>query len=130
MSERGTVTGLPVNQPIIQQLPAIYQDGMFLRAFTSGLDEDREAYDVRHALGGVAGHAGVFGTAGDVARFPALALGGTRRVDGQGKQVAVEGTIGLVTPLGIGVDAFWSGLTAGKSGLIAGGTEWIDVPFP
>lgn len=39
MSERGTITGLPVNQPIIQQLPSIYQDGMFLRAFTSGLDE-------------------------------------------------------------------------------------------
>jgi phage tail-like protein len=35
---RGTVTGLPVAQPIIDQLPSIYQDGPFLRSFTGGLD--------------------------------------------------------------------------------------------
>jgi phage tail-like protein len=36
---RGTVTGLPISRPIVYQLPSIYQDGMFLSAFTSGLDE-------------------------------------------------------------------------------------------
>jgi phage tail-like protein len=36
---RGTVIGLPVNRPIVEQLPSIYQDGLFLRGFTAGLDE-------------------------------------------------------------------------------------------
>jgi phage tail-like protein len=36
---RGTVTGLPVPRPIIELLPSIYQDGMFLRGFTGGLDQ-------------------------------------------------------------------------------------------
>lgn len=39
MSNRGTVIGLPVRRPIVEHLPSIYQDGMFLRAFTSGLDD-------------------------------------------------------------------------------------------
>jgi len=39
MSSRCTVHGLPVGQPIVGQLPAIYQDGMFLRQFTAGLDD-------------------------------------------------------------------------------------------
>ena len=38
-SQRGTVAGLPVSRPIVSQLPGIYQDSMFLRAFTGGLDE-------------------------------------------------------------------------------------------
>jgi phage tail-like protein len=38
-SQRGTAPGLPVAQPIVSQLPGIYQDGMFIRAFTGGLDE-------------------------------------------------------------------------------------------
>lgn len=38
-SQRGTAPGLPVAQPIVNQLPGIYQDGMFIRAFTGGLDE-------------------------------------------------------------------------------------------
>lgn len=36
---RGTATGLPVTRPIIEHLPSIYQDGMFLTGFTAGLDE-------------------------------------------------------------------------------------------
>jgi phage tail-like protein len=36
---RGTVVGLPVNRPIVENLPSIYQDGMFIREFTGGLDE-------------------------------------------------------------------------------------------
>ncbi len=39
MSSRGTVTGLPVSRPIVENLPSIYHDGMFVREFTSGLDE-------------------------------------------------------------------------------------------
>lgn len=39
MSQRGTARGLPVMQPIVTQLPGIYQDGMFIRGFTGGLDE-------------------------------------------------------------------------------------------
>ena len=39
MSSRGTVTGLPVGRPIVYHLPSIYQDGMFIREFTAGLDE-------------------------------------------------------------------------------------------
>lgn len=38
-SRRGTAAGLPVAQPIVTQLPGIYQDGMFIRGFTAGLDE-------------------------------------------------------------------------------------------
>ena len=38
-SQRGTAAGLPVVQPIVTQLPGIYQDGMFIRGFTGGLDE-------------------------------------------------------------------------------------------
>jgi phage tail-like protein len=38
-SQRGTAPGLPVAHPIVTQLPGIYQDGMFIRAFTGGLDE-------------------------------------------------------------------------------------------
>lgn len=38
-SQRGTARGLPVAQPIVSQLPGIYQDGMFIREFTGGLDE-------------------------------------------------------------------------------------------
>jgi phage tail-like protein len=38
-AQRGTVRGLPVAQPIVTQLPGIYQDGMFIREFTAGLDE-------------------------------------------------------------------------------------------
>lgn len=36
---RGTASGLPVTHPIIEELPGLYQDGMFLRGFTGGLDE-------------------------------------------------------------------------------------------
>ncbi len=36
---RGSVLGLPVAQPIIDQLPAIYQTGLFLTEFTGGLDQ-------------------------------------------------------------------------------------------
>jgi phage tail-like protein len=36
---RGTVTDLPITRPIIRELPSIYQDGMFLREFTGGLDQ-------------------------------------------------------------------------------------------
>lgn len=36
---RGTTTAVPVTQPIIDVLPAIYQDGHFLRSFTAGLDD-------------------------------------------------------------------------------------------
>jgi len=39
MSTRGTITGLPVSQPIVENLPSIYHDGLFIRDFTSGLDE-------------------------------------------------------------------------------------------
>lgn len=35
---RGTATGLPVARPIVQELPAIYQDHAFLDGFTAGLD--------------------------------------------------------------------------------------------
>lgn len=35
---RRTATGLPVAQPIVRTLPAIYQDGGFLDQFTGGLD--------------------------------------------------------------------------------------------
>jgi phage tail-like protein len=38
-SQRGTARGLPVAQTIVSQLPGIYQDGMFIREFTGGLDE-------------------------------------------------------------------------------------------
>lgn len=38
-SQRGTTPGLPVVQPIVTQLPGIYQDGLFIRGFTAGLDE-------------------------------------------------------------------------------------------
>ncbi len=36
---RGTVTGLPVRQPIVRALPSIYQGHVFLDQFTGGLDE-------------------------------------------------------------------------------------------
>lgn len=35
---RGTTTGLPITRPLIDMLPSIYQDGLFLRGFTGGLD--------------------------------------------------------------------------------------------
>jgi phage tail-like protein len=38
-SERKAVRGLPIGNPIVDQLPGIYQDGMFIRQFTAGLDE-------------------------------------------------------------------------------------------
>jgi phage tail-like protein len=38
-SRRGTALGLPVAQPLVTQLPGIYQDGGFIREFTAGLDE-------------------------------------------------------------------------------------------
>jgi phage tail-like protein len=37
-SARGTTVGLPVTQPLIEKLPALYQEGGFLEQFTSGLD--------------------------------------------------------------------------------------------
>jgi phage tail-like protein len=36
---RGTVAGLGVSRPILRQLPAIYQDHLFLEQFTAGLDD-------------------------------------------------------------------------------------------
>lgn len=35
---RGTTQHVPVTRPLIRELPAIYQDGLFLERFTSGLD--------------------------------------------------------------------------------------------
>jgi len=35
---RGTTVGVPITQPLIQRLPSMYQDGMFLEQFTAGLD--------------------------------------------------------------------------------------------
>ncbi len=35
---RGTTTDVPVTRPILRELPSIYQDGLFLERFTSGLD--------------------------------------------------------------------------------------------
>jgi phage tail-like protein len=35
---RGTTVGVPITQPLIQRLPSLYQDGMFLEQFTAGLD--------------------------------------------------------------------------------------------
>ena len=39
MSGRGTVTGLPVAMPVVEQLPGIYREDLFLQQFTSGLDD-------------------------------------------------------------------------------------------
>ncbi len=36
---RGTVAGHGVTRPIVRQLPAIYQDHLFLEQFTAGLDD-------------------------------------------------------------------------------------------
>lgn len=36
---RGTAANVPITRPIIRELPAIYQDGLFLQEFTGGLDE-------------------------------------------------------------------------------------------
>jgi phage tail-like protein len=36
---RGTVTDVPITRPIVRELPAIYQDGMFITEFTGGLDQ-------------------------------------------------------------------------------------------
>lgn len=35
---RGSVVGLPVAQPLVRQLPSMYQDDSFTQQFTSGLD--------------------------------------------------------------------------------------------
>lgn len=35
---RGTATGLPVTRPIVEELPSIYRDSVFVSEFTSGLD--------------------------------------------------------------------------------------------
>lgn len=36
---RGTVVGLPVAQPLVRQLPSMYQDDSFTQQFTAGLDD-------------------------------------------------------------------------------------------
>lgn len=36
---RGSVVGLPVVRPIVRQLPAIYQEHLFVEQFTAGLDD-------------------------------------------------------------------------------------------
>lgn len=38
VSDRRTTLDVPVTQPMIRALPAIYQDGAFLERFTAGLD--------------------------------------------------------------------------------------------
>ena len=65
-SQRGTAAGLPVVQPIVTQLPGIYQDGMFIRGFTGGLDE---------VLAPVVAHAAVNGSAFVAARLVARSAG-------------------------------------------------------
>jgi phage tail-like protein len=35
---RGTTVDVPITQPLIQRLPSLYQDGMFIEQFTAGLD--------------------------------------------------------------------------------------------
>jgi phage tail-like protein len=36
---RGTLTGLPSSHPIVEQLPALYQEDSFTRRFTSAFDD-------------------------------------------------------------------------------------------
>ena len=41
---RGTTPGVPITQPLIERLPALYQDGMFIEQFTAGLVPEKRVY--------------------------------------------------------------------------------------
>jgi uncharacterized protein YbbC (DUF1343 family) len=86
-----------------------------------------EVHDPRAAaLGGVAGHAGLFGTAADLARFAAMMLG-KGELDGA-RVLSRESVARLVAPRGDGTRSLGYALAAGGYGHtgFTGGSLWID----